>query len=57
MKRVMSIIFLIYILVIIGIYVAYAYVNSQFIWISGLLLLGGISFNWYLYNKYLINKK
>ncbi|EUJ20651.1 hypothetical protein PGRAN_14592 [Listeria grandensis FSL F6-0971] len=55
-KNIIGLFFGILILVIVGVYISYVYMNQNFIWIAGILLLLGTAFNWYLYNKYLSKK-
>ncbi|MBC1381162.1 hypothetical protein HB823_06130 [Listeria sp. FSL L7-1693] len=55
-KIIITVFFGILILIIVGLYVAYIYINQKFIWVVGILLLLGTLFNWFLYNKYLSKK-
>ncbi|EAF7290086.1 hypothetical protein AVW28_14830, partial [Listeria monocytogenes] len=55
-KIIIGVFFGILILVIVGLYVSYVYMNQSFIWVAGILLLLGTLFNWFLYNKYLSKK-
>ncbi|QNK13710.1 transmembrane protein [Listeria monocytogenes] len=55
-KIIIGVFFGILILVIVGLYVSYVYMNQSFIRVAGILLLLGTLFNWFLYNKYLSKK-
>lgn len=57
MRKIISLIFIVILIMVIGLYLSYVYINDQFIWIAGILLIGGTIFNWYLYNKYLVKKR
>ncbi|EUJ60896.1 hypothetical protein MCOL2_04431 [Listeria fleischmannii FSL S10-1203] len=38
-------------------YISYVYLNQQFIWVAGILFVGGTIFNWFLYRRCLTTKK
>lgn len=50
-KKLIDVIFIILLIIVVFIYIEYIKRYDTYIWIGGLLLIGGLSFNWYLYRK------